>query len=609
MSGANTHTHVKRSHWWIVFATGVLTIICGTIGYYQLRTTGPEAKPSGFWTLLDGLYASIELLVAHSAEYNRERNWWVEGARWLGVFTFLATAWFLIVNRLRQEFMLLKLRAWRGHYVICGLTAKGMALIESIRGRDGEARIVVIDHEPDAELAQHCENLKVCVIKGDVTRPRQLKMARVTHAREILAVAPEDETNIRVAAEVRALRRSAGETRADGRVESLPRAYCRAHISNSHLPETLQKWTETGADAHTTLRFFDVFDTEARRVLVGRPLSEREADAGAAPLDGPGVQPGTGRRVHLVILGMGRMGSAIAVRAAKMGQFANGKSLCITVVDREAPRQQEELYFRYPVLAQPNEVCEMVFRQLHADSLDARRFIEQCAAEADTVLHVFVCLDSNARAVEIALRVWEIVASHPNSYVHVRITSRASVAPILQAEGARISVFGMLEDTCTVEMVLAEEMESLARAIHEEFLAARQADGSAQKRQDDPALADWEHLREDFRESNRQQADHIGIKLRAIGCRMVPAEAAGEKVTDFSAEEIEMLSQLEHRRWYAGRWLSGWRYGKETDKARRIHNCLVPWEELTEAIREYDRETVRKLPRWVEKAKLKVVRG
>ena len=251
----------------------------------------------------------------------------------------------------------------------------------------------------------------------------------------------------------------------------------------------------------------------------------------------------------------------------------------------------------------------MVFRQLHADSLEGRHFVERCAAETDTVLHVFVCLDSNARAVEIALRGWEIVAAHPHSYVHVRITSRASVAPILKAEAARISVFGMLEDSCTVEMVLAEQMEGLARAIHEEFLAARKADGSAAKRQGDPALADWDQLREDFRESNRQQADHMGIKLRAIGCRIVPAAAAGAAAEAFSAEEVEMLAELEHRRWNAGRWLSGWRYGKETDKARRIHNGLVPWKELTQAIKEYDRETVRKIPQWLADAGMKIVRG
>jgi hypothetical protein len=205
--------------------------------------------------------------------------------------------------------------------------------------------------------------------------------------------------------------------------------------------------------------------------------------------------------------------------------------------------------------------------------------------------------------------VWEIVAAHPISYVHVRITSRASVAPILKAEAARISVFGMLEDSCTVEMVLAERIEGLARAIHEEFLAARKTDGSAAKRQDDPALAEWELLREDFRESNRQQADHMGIKLRAIGCRIAPAAAADAAVDAFTAEEVEILAELEHRRWNAGRWLSGWRYGKQTDKARRIHNCLVPWKELTEAIKEYDRETVRKMPQWLADAGMKVVRG
>ena len=72
-----------------------------------------------------------------------------------------------------------------------------------------------------------------------------------------------------------------------------------------------------------------------------------------------------------------------------------------------------------------------------------------------------------------------------------------------------------------------------------------------------------------------------------------------------------MLADLEHRRWNAERWLSGWCYGSETDKLRRIHNCLVAWDKLPNEIKEFDREVVRKIPQWLANAspKLKVVRS
>jgi hypothetical protein len=100
------------------------------------------------------------------------------------------------------------------------------------------------------------------------------------------------------------------------------------------------------------------------------------------------------------------------------------------------------------------------------------------------------------------------------------------------------------------------------------------------------------------------------IKLRAIGCRIVDAETDGEAVTEFWSDEVEILAELEHRCWNAERWLSGWTFGEKTDRSRKIHNCLVPYEKLPQEIREYDREMIRKIPGLLAKVRpaMKVVR-
>ena len=120
----------------------------------------------------------------------------------------------------------------------------------------------------------------------------------------------------------------------------------------------------------------------------------------------------------------------------------------------------------------------------------------------------------------------------------------------------------------------------------------------------------WEELRDDFRESNRQQADHVPIKLRAIGCEAVPLADHREALTAFKAAEIELLAELEHTRWNAERRLAGWRYGAPGDKARRISEYLVPWADLDDSIRQYDREAIGEIPACLAAARpaLKVVR-
>lgn len=82
-----------------------------------------------------------------------------------------------------------------------------------------------------------------------------------------------------------------------------------------------------------------------------------------------------------------------------------------------------------------------------------------------------------------------------------------------------------------------------------------------------------------------------------------PARRAGEPWTprpaDTSAVEVppaiaaltESLARNTHENWAAQRLADGWRHGPARDDARKEHPCLVPYDELPEAEREYDRRT------------------
>ena len=600
------HSHASRRHWWIVIIAGLVTLICGTIGGVQFEMAHhPDAplSPSAFF---GATYTALQMLILHTPHFEAHANVCLEIGRWMGAFTLCFTTWFLLWDWLRHEYRLFKMFLWSEHCVVCGLGHKGVAIVESIKQRNPSARVVVIDPDPAPAFIDRCHHVGVGIIRLDATDPCALRHAYVARAAEIMVVALEDETNMRIATAICEFRRE----------KKAHHGFCRIHISSSHFLTALQQWANANVDRHTTLSFFDVFDDEARRILLNIPREEpAKSDSpiapppqeASAPLDGTGITAADARSVHVIVLGMGHMGGGIVLRGAKMGQFANGQPLRISVIDREARLRGEELFFRYPILAGPNDICALELHQWEADSLDTRRFIEQAAENTNTILHVFICLDSNARALEIGLRLREILVAHPAAYVSVRIRSRASLAPILQTAGSRIQAFGMLEDTCTEGISRTERNEALARSIHEAYVNDHKHEAG---RDDDPALAAWARLRDDFRESNRQQADHMAIKMRAIGCRIVDAKADGQAVEKFDAKEIEMLSELEHRRWNAERYLSGWKYGKESDKARRINKNLVTWSELSDEIRDYDRATIRRIPGWLAAAKpaMKVVR-
>jgi len=56
-------------------------------------------------------------------------------------------------------------------------------------------------------------------------------------------------------------------------------------------------------------------------------------------------------------------------------------------------------------------------------------------------------------------------------------------------------------------------------------------------------------------------------------------------------ELIEEMARNVHDVWAQGRIAEGWTYGKQRDDKRKTHPCLVSYEELPDAEREYDRQT------------------
>lgn len=138
----------------------------------------------------------------------------------------------------------------------------------------------------------------------------------------------------------------------------------------------------------------------------------------------------------------------------------------------------------------------------------------------------------------------------------------------------------------------AKCVERLARKVHGDHVAELARQGLPAE------YPDYDTMPETFRESSRAAARGYLEKIELLGYRigragMLPGglRAVGE----FSGSEVEHLARSEHRRWCAEREADGWRYGPAKDVAQKAHPCLVPYDELAEPQREYDRAQVRRL--------------
>lgn len=68
----------------------------------------------------------------------------------------------------------------------------------------------------------------------------------------------------------------------------------------------------------------------------------------------------------------------------------------------------------------------------------------------------------------------------------------------------------------------------------------------------------------------------------------------GSKIPVELLELVEKLSESIHEAWSAQRLTEGWRYGAQRDDLKKEHPCLVPYKDLPESEKEYDRKTALK---------------
>ena len=53
----------------------------------------------------------------------------------------------------------------------------------------------------------------------------------------------------------------------------------------------------------------------------------------------------------------------------------------------------------------------------------------------------------------------------------------------------------------------------------------------------------------------------------------------------------ELLAANTHDLWAAQRLAEGWSYGERRDDQQKLHPCLIPYQQLPESEKEYDRTT------------------
>ncbi|MBN2246142.1 MAG: NAD-binding protein [Candidatus Aminicenantes bacterium] len=488
-----------------------------------------------------------------------------------------------------RQAQLFKIRALKDHVIICGLGRKGLLLAEGFINEGNQ--VVVIELDEGNDLISRCREKGAIVMIGDAADEDLLKQSGIKQASYIISVCGDDKTNAKVAVKSRAL-----VEKNRNRILN-----CIIHIINPRLFRLLlERELEMSADKAFRLEFFNIFDLGARACLSNFP-----------PFDLSGLVNGC--LPHLLIVGLGRLGENLLVQAAgnwNEGSPELGQKLDITILDREAEDKIKSLQTEYPLL---NKICRLhpVKMEINPSAFQTADFFlmpdKNCRFTS-----VYICLGHDSFGLAIALDLNHKLKQHSVPLI-VCMAHQPDLGILLEESKiqnkdlAELHFFGWLDRTCIPGIIKNGTNEILAQTIHEEYVRKQHQQGKTS--QTNPAMVSWHLLPEALKESNRSQAGRVRDKLKHLGCGIAPLMTWGSPDLKFTPDEIERAARREHQYWMEERRSHGWKYSlNPKDIQEKTTPYLVPWDELSEEIKELDRDTVRNLPVLLARAGFQIYR-
>ena len=546
---------------WLVIGTAFLvTLVLGSLGFAEL---GGADRP-----LTTSVYLTLQLFTLESGAFSdlTSISWSLEISRWTGMVTAFGTLTNTLLAIFAKQLHRLYLSLQSGHVVIIGAGMGGLQIGTDMIKSGHSVCVIEKDSEEDNLSLLIKAGAVECV--GDASEPCVLAMAKIHRADMIFVLAGDDSSNLAVGNSVRIACEGS-------RRKNTSRVFI--DISDPKLFQA----TCHGSSKVSFARF-------SRSENSARAFFQEHAP------DHDGIAIDSSQNVHLVVLGLNAFARSLICKGLETMHYANGLQPSISLVAPEASIERQRMLCHAPEFAQ---CANMEFYDGFPFKPDTRECLNRVFSDPNQMVTVAICESSIEQSVNSFLSIAPLISRPDIKVVFQSHHSDGHGQRLVFSEYPHIEtkVFGQPETSCTEKHIIGEELDELAKRIHLGYVEKKRlaCDGVLNGR----SVLPWDELPLEYKEMNRQQADHIAVKLRSLGMSIVacsqPDPSWPRSVT---GEEIEALSEAEHRRWMACKRVAGWRVGQYRNDTLKTDPNLIPWDELPESIRDYDRKPVETLP-------------
>ncbi len=571
--------------------TGADGLIQPNIRENAVETQDIDKEDNLFWTVF--VHFIDPGLQVNASKDGNARNWSAIIAM-LGIFLLnglLVSSVIAWVDKRKENWLKGETRygCIRGHYVIIGGNDMVSGIVRQIFHSPGSAKILILTsrdvesfrRELHSSLDEACQK-RVIVYYGTRTSIADIEGLKLKRAKEIYLLGEDSRTDddkesyhdslnmkcLQIIRDYYTKEYAGGDKSADNR-----RIVCRVMFEYQTTFSVFQfSEISNSIKNHIDFKPFNYYEMWAQKVLISKELKESDRYGGYLPLEGFGkISENSDEYVHLVIVGMSRMGTAMAIEAAHLAHYPNYKKARtrITFIDLNARREGKffrgrfkELFelsnWRYGCTSETGDLMWDNWQKpychdyLGGDFLDIEWEFINGGIEDKAVQDYLLKASQKTPKMTIAMCVPEASKCLAHAlYLDRRIYDNA----------LQILVYNRYDDALTEEMIeqsacqynpfnkkikafgMASEGYDALHIEQAEFIAGKvgnkynQIQAGQKKEKQVKALGKSQVVKW---WSNIYNADMFWSKLRFIGW---------DGKSELTDEELDIISRVEHNRW------------------------------------------------------------
>jgi len=615
----------------------------GTIGYLDFQDSHVPAD------IPNAMYHAAQLFILHASHFSEPVPWTLELGRWLAACTTILAIITAALYLFQLDLEIFKIRRLKGHTILCGLGEIGTALANNFADKK---KLLIIEKNTENENISMLRSEGARILEGNALDPQVLRRAGIFNATVLYANTGDDFDNLRIIRTVNSLVNHASDgnqkiimaanidstnlkTAAREEIYFITDPNCaltrllgefkrKAIELINHKEENGQETMAASLKSTkeellrydpvtleksilpiNRVRFFNINELSARHIFRHHPPDRYKP-----------IKKNSDPPIHIVILGYSPIAEELFKLLLQNCHYINNKKTRISIVSTDSDYTQQKISTKCKDI---HDLFELQFIKLNPNHL-THRFCNKYRLNATDV--IYICSGEDKYQASYSVKAREIFGpevpvirwfardvfseSHKNaSDKTYTIEIPGKIAEHQNIIDEKTDRKAMLTHRRWLKRAITDYIEYVEKEINEKknkpTEESEKSDDSKLIEEPKPTMLPWHMVNEETRDNNRSVVEHNVIKVRATnqaeGIDLFD-DLYGAKV-DFSFLKdqgmVELLADMEHRRWMATKYYYGWIYKYIRDDKKKEHNNLLDFNQLDLKTQKIDFDQIKEL--------------